>query len=217
MHKAKLKYALALALLLCVCATGASVFYTKRMRNEGAAPGMSQKPELGKTADGEWVASFFPELEERTSKVDLPRLKARDYADDHLEVRYWYDSRPDIINGFVIRRVHNEWSALGLRQARNPWPSPVLQETLGPPKSGWDSLWKQLTDAGVLVLPDGDQIKCYRPVLDGGAIVIEVLSNKTYRTYRYSNPSLGACEQAKQIVLIDKIISEEFNLVIPEG
>lgn len=159
-------------------------------------------------------ASFFSALEERTSKINLPRLQASGVTDDHLELRYWYDARPEVINGFVIRRLdNNHWSALGIRQARDRWPSTVLQKDLGTPRSGWDALWKQLTDAGMLVIPDVDQTKCSGQILDGGGVVIEVLSNKMYRTYRFNNPTVGACEEAKQMRLIDKTISEEFNLL----
>ncbi|MCA1577179.1 MAG: hypothetical protein LC794_07435 [Acidobacteria bacterium] len=215
MHKAKLKYALALALLVGVCATAALLYGSKRSTQRGGSS-PTHNPPSADVADSKWEAFFFSELEKRTSQVNLTRLKGLDFTDDHLEVRYWYNASPDVINGFVIRRLNNNWSALGIRQTRDRWPSPIKQEDLGTPRSGWDTLWKQLTDAGMLVLPNSNQTKCYGQTLDGVGVVIEVLSNKTYRTYQYSNPSLVRCTEAKQIVLIDKIISEEFNLITPE-
>jgi hypothetical protein len=211
MHKAKLKRAVALVVLSGVCGTAALLFYTKRMKAESVGAPIAQNPQLTKTVEVEWETSFFSALEERTSKINLPRLKGLEVTKDQLEMRYWYDGSPGVINGFVIRRIYGNWSGLGVRQARDRWPSTVLQNELGAPKSGWDSLWKRLTDAGMLVLPDGDQTKCAGQILDGGGVVIEVVSNKTYRTYRYSNPNAVTCDEAKHMRLIDSIIAEEFN------
>jgi len=213
MHRAKLKRTGAFVILVGVCATAAFLVYMTSMRAQNIGPQKTPSPHLAEPAAKVWEASFFSALEERTSKINLPRLKASAVAADHLEMRYWYDGSPDVINGFVIRRVNNSWSALGIRQARDRWPSAVLQENLGAPKSGWDALWKQLTDADLLVLPDEEQTKCHGQTLDGGGVVIEVLSKKTYRIYRYSNPTVVTCEEAKQMRLIDHIIVQEFNLL----
>lgn len=160
--------------------------------------------------DTDWESSFFLALEERTRRVNLPSLKTVVLKSDEVELRFWYDARPDTINGFVIRRSSNAWSASGIRQVNDRWPSPVKQELLGLPRSGWDTLWKRLTEAGMLILPDSDETKCAPGVLDGGGFVVEVIANQKYRTYRYGNPQFADCDEAKRIVYIEQIISEEF-------
>jgi hypothetical protein len=85
---------------------------------------------------------------------------------------------------------------------------------LDPPKSGWEAAWKRLTDANILTLPDGP-VNCKREVLDGGGYVVETNLNRRYRTYWYGNPSLANCNEAKQIVMIERILSEEFQIPPP--
>jgi hypothetical protein len=41
--------------------------------------------------------------------------------------------------------------------------------------------------------------------------VVETNINGKYRTYRYSNPQVVNCDEAKQILLIEAILSEEFG------
>ncbi|MGH9905564.1 MAG: hypothetical protein ACRD8U_08290, partial [Pyrinomonadaceae bacterium] len=127
---------------------------------------------------------FFEALGERIKQVNLPSLRTVPLPEDDLEVRFWYDGRPDIINGFVIRRSNKQWSAIGVRQTGEGHTSPVKQEGLGTPKSGWDSAWKRFVDAGMLTLPDGSKVKCPTDTFFG-AFVVETNVSGTYRTYRY--------------------------------
>lgn len=162
--------------------------------------------------DTEWETGFFSALEERTKRINLPRLRGADLRIETIEFRFWYDARPDIINGFVIRRANDNWSAVGIRQQDNRWPSPVTQKSIGSPKSGWDAFWKRLTTAGILTLPDSDETTCSADVLDGGALVVETVAKQEYRTYRYSNPQFAKCDEAQRLLLIESIIADEFSL-----
>lgn len=161
----------------------------------------------------EWETSFFKALNERTKRINLPSLRTTPLGENDIEVRFWYDARPDIINGFVLRRLGNRWSAVGVRQVRDRWPSAVIQEKLPRPKSGWDGLWKQLVDFGVLSLPDGyEKPECHTQVLDGMAFVIETNANGKYRTYRYDNPQFADCDEAKRMNSIESLIGSEFRI-----
>jgi hypothetical protein len=91
----------------------------------------------------------------------------------------------------------------------------IQQESLGPPKSGWEAAWKRLTDAKILTLPDGS-VNCKTEVLDGIGYVVETNVNRKYRTYRYGNPSLATCDEAKQIVRIEAILADEFQIPPPK-
>ncbi len=163
------------------------------------------------TSNASWQPSFFMALDERIQKVKLPRLRTVVLSEGDLEVRFWYDSRPDVINGFVIRRSANQWSAVGVRQTRNRQPSEVKLEALAVPKSGWETAWAKLVAAGILTLPDASELNCNSAGLDTVAFVIETNVHRLYRTYRYSNPSHAECDDAKRIVLIEEIIDEEFG------
>jgi len=162
-----------------------------------------------------WEPLFFKALDERTNKLNLPSLKTMTLPDHDLEVRFWYDGRPQVINGFIIRRRGDQWSAFGIRQTNESEPSQVRQDALSIPKSGWEVAWQRLVNAGILTLPDGwSNRKCHSGTLDGGGYVVETNVNKAYRTYKYGNPQLAKCDEARQILLIEKIIAEEFG---PQG
>ena len=42
--------------------------------------------------------------------------------------------------------------------------------------------------------------------------VVETNVNRKYRTYRYGNPNLANCDEANRILLIETILSEEFQI-----
>jgi hypothetical protein len=165
--------------------------------------------------DAQWEAPFYAALEERIKQVSLPSLRTVLLPENDLEVRFWYDARPDIINGIVLRRSGARWSAIGVRQTTEQRYSPVKQEMLKSPKSGWDAAWKRFVDAGILTLPDGSKVNCPTEIF-GGAYVVETNVNGTYRTYRYNSPQFARCNEAKRIVLIEEILADEFGLQLAQ-
>lgn len=213
--KAKSKLTVILAILAFVLSatTGVVVYYRIKKSHVQTTSTVPTPPDEG---PADWESAFFSALEERTRKVGLPSLRTKPLADGDVELRLWYDARPDIINGIVIGRYRDSWSAFGLRQERNRWPSELKQEDLGVPRSGWNALWKQLTDSGVLVLPDSEKINCSGNALDGVIYVIEVRAEQKYRTYRYDNPQWADCDEAKRILAIEGLIADEFNIRVPD-
>jgi hypothetical protein len=112
----------------------------------------------------------------------------------------------------IIRRAGEKWSATYLRQRYDHDPSSVEQKSLEVPKSGWESVWRRFTSAGILTLPDGSMTKCKSDVLDGIGYVVETNLNRKYGTYRYGNPQFADCDEAKRILAIEGIMFEEFGL-----
>ena len=102
-----------------------------------------------------------------------------------------------------------------MRQKNQRWPSDMEQNDLGLPKSGWDALWKKLLDSDILVLRDESEGNCHYFILDGVAYVIETNVSGTYRTYRWSNPTISNCAGAKGVAAIEQIIGEEFKIEVP--
>lgn len=161
--------------------------------------------------DSPWEPAFFEELEERTTAVNLPDLRTVVLPEDDLEVRFWYD-RFEIINGVVIRRTGQQWSANWIYQTEDHLPSSAKLATLDPPKSGWDIFWKNLVDTGILTLPDSPRPQCPTEALDGISYIVETNVNRKYRTYMYSNPQWMKCSEAKQVLQLEKTIRDEFSL-----
>ena len=130
--------------------------------------------------------------------------------EDDLEVRFWYD-RFEVIDGLVIRRMGSQWSANWIYQAEDRLPTSAKMVTLSPPKSGWESFWKNLVNAGIMTLPHYPR-HCQTGALDGIGYVVETNVNRKYRTYWYGNPQLMECSEGKQMLEIVKIIRDEFRL-----
>jgi hypothetical protein len=158
-----------------------------------------------------WEPVFFKQLEARTTAVNLPNLRTVVLPENDLEVRFWYDGM-EIINGVVIRRMGQQWSANWIYQTVDRLPSSTKMVLLDPPKSGWEVLWKSLVNAGILTLPDSPRPQCPAEALDGISYIVETNVNRTYRTYMYSNPQLMKCPEAKQMLQLEKTLGDEFSL-----
>ena len=159
-----------------------------------------------------WEPSFFKALDERAQKVKLPSLKTLVLSEQDLEVRFWYDGRPEVISGYVRRRSLGQGSAFFVRQTRDRLPSEVKLEAMPVPRSGWETTWEKLVSTGILTMPDASEVGCNSPSFDTVAYVIETNAHGVYRTYRYSNPEKANCAEANRIVMIEEIIGEEFRL-----
>lgn len=73
-------------------------------------------------------------------------------------------------------------------------------------------MWRELTDSGLLTLPDAASIQCDPRGKDGTSYVVEINMNRTYRTYMYRDPQYANCNEAKQMLRIGKIITDELGL-----
>jgi hypothetical protein len=166
--------------------------------------------------DERWVHIWFEStsmdtksINEITSEAGLPNLRTTVLPGDDLEVRVWVDAS-EYGRAFILRRSAGQWSAIRLRGMLR---GQQLQkhEVCAAPRSGWGGAWVRLVDAGILTLPDAAGIQCRAGVLDGVGYVVEVSTDKTYRTYMYDTPLYAKCDEAKQMIKIADIIEEEFG------
>jgi hypothetical protein len=188
-----------LGILLSVAATVACVSNGREVSPQGLTL---------EIPDARWEPNFYEALEEQNKKIGVSSLRSTVLPGDDLEVRFWYDHF-EMISGVIIRRSSGKWSATFIDRRNGP--SSTRQENLGTPKSGWEAAWKRLTDADILTLPDGS-MNCKTEALDGIGYVVETNVNRKYRTYRYGNPQLAKCDEAKRILLIENILGEEFQI-----
>lgn len=158
-----------------------------------------------------WEPFFFESLTEHTREVNLLNLRKIVLPNDDLEVRVWYDSLPFTLDGVILKRSGDQWSAACLHGGKYPH-FQIQQKAIVAPKSGWNAVWETLIQAGILTLPDASELHCKPDALDGIGYVVETNVNRVYRTYRYSNPQLAGCDEAKQMIEIAKIIADEFKL-----
>lgn len=158
-----------------------------------------------------WEPIFFKSIDERARIANLKTLRAF-LPDNDLEVRVWHGFGLTALEGFVLKSAAGEWSAIHLDGIHPNLPRRDYEKRLQTPKSGWELCWRRLEEAGILTLPDASAIGCSAMINDGMSYVVEFNSKGTYRTYLYDNPSYAKCNEAKQMIKIGNIISEEFDI-----
>jgi hypothetical protein len=161
-----------------------------------------------------WEPLFFEAIDERAKLSNLKTLRSGALPNDDLEVRVWHGFGLTALEGFVFKRTAGDWSAIHLDGITRKVASPESQKNLAAPKSGWETFWQRLQDAGILTLPDAATIQCSAMVNDGMGYVVEYNRNGIYRTYMYDNPNFAKCDEAKRMIAIGNLISAEFG--IPE-
>src|SRR5205085_1459114 len=123
-----------------------------------------------------------------------------------LEFRVWVGFGKKPLEGFVISRIDGKWQGTYLKSI-NDTVKPPYNKQLSSPKSGWDEFWKQVTDAGLITLPDFSELKGYKAEgVDGTSYVIEIKTDGIYQTYAYLNPDYQKQQEAKQMLRIADIL-----------
>ena len=112
----------------------------------------------------------------------------------------------------TLRRASGQWSAIRVKADNYYEPTKADRSQLSNPRSGWQTIWTRMVNAGLLSLPDASEINCNVLVLDGLGYVVETNADNTYRTYMYQMSSEPKCQEAKSMMEIGDIIFEEFHL-----
>lgn len=149
-----------------------------------------------------------------TDKHRLEKLRETNLSGDDFEIRVWIPTdKPD---GFILKRVDDEWSAIAIKEfdckTLNYYPKKKPYELgkirLSAPRSGWEKVWKDLSENGILDLPEVNE----RYAIHGISYIVETNHNGIYRTYYYNNPQIQKSGEAKRMVKISEIIADEFGL-----
>lgn len=160
--------------------------------------------------DATWEPIFFKAINERARIAKLKDLRSVQLANDDLEIRVWMGFGVTALQGYVIKRTGGQWSGLKIPGIRPQDPKTRLN-VLVTPKSGWDELWKSLTNENILTLPDSSKLPGGERFTDGISYVVEINKDKSYRTYMYGEPEEQSGTEAKQMANIARILSEEFG------
>ena len=149
-----------------------------------------------------------------TDKYELSKLRESYFSGDDFEVRVWVEGFE--IDGFILRRFNKTWLAIAIKELDckrfSHYPKDKIYKlgkvNLSTPKSGWKNTWQKLVEAGILDLPNSDDVS----YIDGMGYIVETNRNGKYRIYFYSNPNLQKTEEAKRMMKIGEIIADEFGL-----
>ena len=158
-----------------------------------------------------WEPIFFRGINSVAKLSGQADLRKTTLPEGDLEVRMWWGFGLSPLEGITLRRAAGQWSAVHVKADNYYEPERADRKELAPPKSGWEACWQRLTDAGILRLPDSSDVNCNPSGLDGLSFVIETQAGNTYRTYKYANPMLDECNEAKQMVKVTEIFNEEFR------
>lgn len=161
-----------------------------------------------------WEPIFFEAINPVAKLSGQSDLREVSLPEGNLEIRTWWGFGLSPLEGITIKRIDGRWSAIHVKADNYYAPNKAARNELRPPKSGWETCWKRLVDGGILTLPDASEIQCDALVLDGISYVVEINTNRTYRTYRYGNPQFAKCDEAEQMIKIVEIIREEFRMRI---
>jgi hypothetical protein len=212
MHKLSIRLMAALLTFLLGLAATTAWFINRSHKQEELRVLMPQE---------RWVKIFF-EMDELASKsinrmtkeAGLPSLQTSLLPGNDLEVRVWRGFGVDgETHAVVLKRSANQWSVLHLYERDKSQPVQKFQDVNAVPTSGWEKAWERLASAGISQLPDASEVQCGEGGLDGMAFIVEINTDQTYRTYKYSNPQYAKCSEAKQMIKIDEIIDEEFGWI----
>ena len=184
----------------------------QQVKNPTAAP-PPKKLQLNIPKDP-WEPIFFRAIDERAKLANLESLRSKAFPNNDLEIRVWHGFGLTLLEGFLLRRTAGEWLAVHLDGVTRKASPAEFQKRLGPPKSGWDAFLRRLEEAGFFTLPDASAVNCNTFQHDGMSYVVEFNRDGVYRTYMYDNPDYAQCNEAKRMIRIGNIISEEFG--VPE-
>lgn len=171
---------------------------------------MPRKPQVV-LPEARWEKNSFKEINRASYLAGISELRETELCAEDIEVRIWRGGGLSPLEGVVLKRVGGEWSALHIKMNEHNKPEEAELTELNPPKSGWESFWKQLDERGILTLPDPPNGECRGyPRFEGSSYIVEINRNNIYRTYMYS-VGIKRCVDATQIEEIGEIIGLEFD------
>jgi len=153
---------------------------------------------------------FARDIDHISKLAGLPHLRSSNLAQGDVEARVWYGFGLILLEGFAIKRTHDQWSGFHLKaDGTNPrYIKRVARIQLAAPKSGWEKCWQRFADAAILALPSGTE----GPDPDVEAFYVETMTDGSYRNYEYISPEHEQSPNATRMLAIGDTISEEFGL-----
>ena len=168
----------------------------------------SQKVKI-ELPDSRWEQIFFNLINKTTKLGKLEELRKTSLREGDIEVRVWRGFGLGDLEGVILKRINNQWTAFHVKADDYAEPQRVEVKEVKPLKSSWESFWKNLAEQGLLTLRDPSEINCEDSGIDGTNYVVEINQNKIYRTYRMRED--GKCDGVRQMEKIDDLIGEEFD------
>jgi hypothetical protein len=161
-----------------------------------------------------WEKLFFEEIDERSKEAKIKSLRKTKVNSEDIEVRIWMGFGLSRLEGFILKRTENNWSAMHIATDYVSNKFINRNKELSEPQIGWNPAWEKLLSAQILTLPDAQSINCMAGATDGFSFVVEAKKGDNYRTYMYENPDVikKDCKEAAQMIEIYKILETDYGL-----
>ena len=156
-----------------------------------------------------WEPIFFKLINRTTELAQIGELRKTVVRKGDVEVRFWHGFGLGALEGVVIKRIDGRWSAIHIKADDCCQPESVQFKNLAAPRSGWEPFWRNITDKGLLTLPDPSEINYESGGIDGQGFVVEINRDHVYRTYNYWDGD--KCPEAHLAKSIDIAIGMEFD------
>ena len=138
-------------------------------------PETTSKPEkiISNIPKATWEKIYFEGINEWTTEAGLESLRKTVLAENDLEFRLWMGFGLTKLEGFIMKRIENEWSAIYVDADYISENFISRNIKLNEPKSGWGLTWQKLVENEILTLPDAATINCNAGANDGTSFVVE--------------------------------------------
>lgn len=159
-----------------------------------------------------WEPSLFRYINSVAKLSGQGDLRSTQLPAGDIEARIWWGFGLSPLEGVILHRSGGRWTAIHVKADDYSEPTKTERRQISDPKSGWETAWTRLVNERLLSLPDASEMNCNEGGLDTTAMVVEINSDNTYRTYMYHMSSEPKCDGDKNIMAMIDIIFEEFNL-----
>lgn len=211
MNKFSIRFLIIIVTFIIGISSAAGWFYYQESQKvEIQLPNSLWEPIFFNGVSRDGISEATGGINQATKLAGLKELRKTSFKKGDMEIRVWRGFGLSPLEAVVLNRNNNQWSAQHLKTDNYYDYEKVELKQLNPPKSGWESFWKQVTDKGILTLRDPSEINCKdSDFVDGTGYVVEINQNKIYRTYKMH--SGGECDSVRQMNQIGEIIGLEFD------
>jgi hypothetical protein len=144
-------------------------------------------------------------INKAVSEAGISRLEEPVIGKDDIELRFWMFPGASYANCFRLQKLNGKWSGAGIGVDAKVSDKFIVRQ-LPEPEKGWDNLWSQLTENGILKLQKCDDSP---GGLDMTDFMIETYYKGEYKFVIYAAPWYNSCSDSKTVLEIYKILIHE--------
>lgn len=152
-------------------------------------------------------------IKDRLNRSGLGDLKSKVLPDNTTEIRFWVGFSHDDLRGLIIEGDGANWLGTFVPNLQEGVQASNIQYSLPPPLNGWRHLIDRLQQLGLYNLSgESGNIPETRMVLDVSSVVVEIKTNRHYKTIRYRGVFYFQDPEILKMEKILQVLSSEFAI-----